>query len=382
MKWLFLVCIATVTLLFFFQPVENKKSSLYYRHFKGNKQLLAKRFQSKIQQSPPPWMLRQIEQDLSPFVQNKLSLQSLNATHKITSKSEKAVLRYRIVNNQLYVDKLLPFEPCERFQNALLTLCQLASLPNLDFLVTHEDGTKEPFYLTPSNQAPLFGWAKLMTTPDLILIPDYRSVSTLWFDDLRKLIEGKEFKGTHRVWSEKINKAFWRGGLTESINRPLLCHLSQQYPDHIDAALTGPSFQQTATYEEHLPYKYLPVLDGIMCSYPGYQWRLLSGCLTLKPDSEQIQWFYQELKPYVHFLPVASDLSDLLLQIQWAVNHDTICEQIALQAKEFALTHLQFDDIYHYLYLALTQYALCLDQDVQNDLKKTSYNPYWIRIKN
>lgn len=359
----------------------------HFKHFKRDSSYYGKKFKSKIRTSPPVWMEESIEEDLSFLSNRKITLDSLNKTEAAIRTSE-IVIRYRIVDNRLYASKnpkLGTFEPIDRFQKALLTLCKLTSLPSVDFLVNHEDGTGVPFYLTENkeDQAPLFGWAKLKTTPYLILIPDYRSVSTLWFDDLRKLVEGKRYAGKKPAWAERENKAFWRGAYSEPVHRLRIAQLSKTVPDLLDAGLTDlQSYSKpSASYEEHMQYKYLPVLDGVMCSYPGYQWRLLSDSLTLKQESDQIQWFYRALKPNFHYIPIANDLSDLIEKIEWAKGHDRECEQIAQNGKNFALENLMFDDVYLYLYLALSRYASHLDNSFDREFKKTAQNPDWELIR-
>ena len=58
--------------------------------------------------------------------------------------------------------------------------------------------------------------------------------------------------------------------------------------------------------------------------------------LVFKQESPYSQWFYAGLKPNVHFIPVNRRLSDLLNKIQYAINNDAECIQIAMQAREFA----------------------------------------------
>ncbi|MBU6446766.1 MAG: hypothetical protein KGQ49_05140, partial [Verrucomicrobia bacterium] len=58
--------------------------------------------------------------------------------------------------------------------------------------------------------------------------------------------------------------------------------------------------------------KYQPYVDGYMTASPALQWRLLSNCVTFKPETNEIQWFTMAIKPYVHYVPLKSDLSDLL----------------------------------------------------------------------
>lgn len=295
--------------------------------------------------------------------------------------------------------------PLYGFKNALLTLCELTHLPDIDFIVNHADGTSDPFYLThcPEDQAPIMGWAKIKTLPHLILIPDYRSVSAVWFDNIRKLTEKKNFMGRNLTWAERKNQAFWRGAFTDSL-RWKMSELSIAYPNQLDAGLiattstelqnieafwktTEPGqgdadlyIKPSATYEEHMQFKYLPVINGVMCTYPGYQWRLLSQSLTMKQESNQIQWFYNALQPYVHYVPIKEDLSDLIEKINWAQSHDSECNQMAQNARTFVLSQLMFDDVYLYLYYVLIHYETLLDQNVKEDLLNTSRDPHWIRI--
>jgi hypothetical protein len=383
-----LLVLGILSAVFLFLKKDREDPS-YIHHFKSKKSFYGKRFNAKVASLPPEWMVEQIQGDLAPFLKRKISMEALDKTEALTH-SKKTVMRYRIVNNRAYYHKksLEAFEPRERFEKALLTLCRLAPLPNVDFIVSSEDGTADPFYLTENeeDQAPLFGWAKLKTTPHLVLIPDYRSLSTHWFDDLRKLVEGKNFEGRRLKWADRQGIAFWRGGDTERVHRLRISELSQLFPDRLDAGFNSakkefkPYLKSNASYEQHLQYKYLPVLDGIMCSYPGYQWRLLSESLSLKQQSDQIQWFYGALKPYVHYVPIENDLSDLMETIEWAKNNDERAEEIAQNARAFALENLMFDDVYQYFYLALSHYATCLDKKVDRELRKTARDPHWEKL--
>lgn len=50
---------------------------------------------------------------------------------------------------------------------------------------------------------------------------------------------------------------------------------------------------------------------------------LLAGdSLVLKQDSIYYEHFYNELRPWEHYVPVRADLGDLLEKIQWAREHD------------------------------------------------------------
>ena len=75
------------------------------------------------------------------------------------------------------------------------------------------------------------------------------------------------------------------------------------------------------------------------------------------PCNFSIQFFYNELSPWKHYVPVKSDLSDLPEKILWAKTHDEEAKLIADNAREFALTHIMPEHILLYCYKVLIKYA-------------------------
>lgn len=50
---------------------------------------------------------------------------------------------------------------------------------------------------------------------------------------------------------------------------------------------------------------------------------LLAGdSVVLKQDSSYYEHFYNELRPWTHYIPISADLGDLLEKIKWAREHD------------------------------------------------------------
>ena len=49
-------------------------------------------------------------------------------------------------------------------------------------------------------------------------------------------------------------------------------------------------------------------------------------------EREFEEWFYQYLVPYVHFIPLRNDLSDLEEKYNWAVNNPNEADKIARNA--------------------------------------------------
>jgi hypothetical protein len=96
---------------------------------------------------------------------------------------------------------------------------------------------------------------------------------------------------------------------------------------------------ERASIEQHVENKYILIVDG-NCIASAHQWVFGSGSVPIMithPDNNY--WFKDYLKPMVHYVPIAYDLSDLQEKIQWLADHDEEAEQIAKNAMLFANTH-------------------------------------------
>ena len=98
-------------------------------------------------------------------------------------------------------------------------------------------------------------------------------------------------------------------------------------------------------FEWNYKFKYLIDIDGNSNSWPGLFMKLCSGSCILKVDSEYnfYQWFYKFLKPWVHFVPIKSDLSDLEEKLIYLRSNDDIGKKIALNSEEFFSNKSYFD---------------------------------------
>jgi hypothetical protein len=75
-------------------------------------------------------------------------------------------------------------------------------------------------------------------------------------------------------------------------------------------------------------YKFVIDIDGHANAW-GFLEKLLLGCCTLKVETSLEQWFYRDLRPWVHYVPVSSDLTDLREKFDWCLRHETECEWMA-----------------------------------------------------
>lgn len=70
-----------------------------------------------------------------------------------------------------------------------------------------------------------------------------------------------------------------------------------------------------------LQHKYQINVDGTVAAY-RLPYLLVGDSVVLKQDSIYYEHFYNELQPWKHYIPVKSNLSDLLEKLKWAKDHD------------------------------------------------------------
>jgi hypothetical protein len=60
---------------------------------------------------------------------------------------------------------------------------------------------------------------------------------------------------------------------------------------------------------------------------------------VLKVDSQHgyRQWYYSQLVPWVHYIPIAADMSDLIEKVQWVTSHDDEACRIGQAGRGLAL---------------------------------------------
>jgi hypothetical protein len=131
-----------------------------------------------------------------------------------------------------------------------------------------------------------------------------------------------------------------------------LCKLFQKTPD-VDVAIYDPNglhpnantlFSQSEfikrfignklSIKEQLKYRYIICLPGN--DYPsGLYWALVSNSIVLMPEP---QWFTAldfDLKPWIHYVPILENFSDLLDKINWCRNNDNEVQSIIANAKHY-----------------------------------------------
>ena len=171
-----------------------------------------------------------------------------------------------------------------------------------------------------------------------------------------------------------IHKIGWYGNIYSPLRdvmeyktRPLLKKIGDENPELFDIIHISPN-RATGGINECSPnylslpdlmrYKYLIDIGGNGWS-GRMKWLLFSKRPLLMVDRKYIEYFYNDLKPYVHYIPVKMDLSNLLEQAEWMRTHEEESQQIAENAYIYAMENFTIDkfvDRVYYVYKNIEKY--------------------------
>jgi Glycosyl transferase family 90 len=191
--------------------------------------------------------------------------------------------------------------------------------------------------------------------PGYFLIPDPLFISSAGYDQTRRAYASNDVP-----WSERLPVALWRGhdfGPSvqdwRDLPRVRLCAMANE-ESHRSLFDVGISphrrslvFQEIRTsglMRDVVPvhhfnrFRYHIDIDGRTNSWPGLFQKLLSGSPVLKITSAggYRQWYYDRLRPWENFVPVAADMSDLFEKADWLVRNDEAARAIGAAGKNLA----------------------------------------------
>ena len=98
----------------------------------------------------------------------------------------------------------------------------------------------------------------------------------------------------------------------------------------------------------HTQYKYQLNIDGTVAAY-RLPYLLAGGSLVLKQDSDYYEHFYHRLEPWVHYVPLQRDLSDVVEKVEWGRGNEERAQQMASHAFQFVQSHLLPEHLYCYI---------------------------------
>lgn len=269
----------------------------------------------------------------------------------------------------------------------LSTLAKERELPDFEFFVNRRDfpllklNSTEPYEeMFDDDNLPLLSHNYSTYSPIFSMVGNsaFADIPIPTPDDWSRIgrKEGKYFPDTctrcfemksELDWENKINKAVFRGSSTgigttiENNPRLKLCMLAMKNKD-LDAGITswnvrprkikGEKYLKTIEIEkmpfslvkpltpsQQANYKYIIHIQGHVEAF-RLSLELESKCCILLVESKYKLWYSHLLKPYEHYVPVKSDLSDLENILEWCKQNDGKCKKIAYQAYTFSQTYL------------------------------------------
>ncbi|KAL0985529.1 hypothetical protein UPYG_G00158110 [Umbra pygmaea] len=311
-----------------------------------------------------PVSFSQIGQDLAPFPRVDPDRIAMEVPQRFGQRQ--SLCHYTIKDNKVYIKTLGEHVGFRIFMDAfLLSLTRKVRLPDLEFFVNLGDWPLEK--RKPSERLhPIFSWCGSNDTRDIVM-PTYDLTESVLETMGRVSLDMMSVQAnTGPPWREKNTTAFWRGRDSRK-ERLELVKLARAHPDMVDAAFTnffffkhdeslyGPLVKHVSFFD-FFKYKYQINIDGTVAAY-RLPYLLAGNSVVLKQDSAYYEHFYNELRPWEHYIPVRADLADLLEKIQWSRQHDEEARKIALAGQQFARNHLMGDSIFCYSYKLFQEYA-------------------------
>lgn len=282
---------------------------------------------------------------------------------------------YQIISKKLYREQSCMFPArCSGVEHFILKV--IDRLPDLEVVINVRDYPQVPGWIQPV--LPVLSFSKTKDYQDIMypawtfweggpaVWPIYPTGLGRWDlmrDDLKRSVE-------QWPWKKKNPKGFFRGSRTSSERDPLIL-LSRATPDLVDAEYTknqawksdkdtlGKPPAKEITLVDHCAYKYLFNFRGVAASF-RLKHLFLCGSLVFHVGEEWIEFFYNQLKPWVHYIPVKQDLSDLSELLQFVKENDAVAEEIAIRGQNFILNHLRMEDLYCYWEMLLTDFSKLL----------------------
>jgi hypothetical protein len=283
-------------------------------------------------------------------------------------------------------------------KNMFEELCANRQVPDIDFFVNRRDfpllkndGTEPYNHIWNSQKKELVSHSYDKYAPILSSVSchNFADIAIPTLEDWARVRaeEGIIFPKTNsrqyngkfdKPWNERKPLAVFRGGSTgcgvdiETNPRLKVAYLSSlDNFEHLDCGITdwnlrprkieGEKYLKTIEIdalpfklvkklspEEQTNYKYIIHIEGHVSAF-RLSLELSMGSVLLIVDSQYNLWYKKMLIPYEHYVPVKSDLSDLIEKVKWCKENDEKCKEISENAKKFYEKYLQKQGIFDYL---------------------------------
>jgi hypothetical protein len=242
---------------------------------------------------------------------------------------------------------------------ALLRLS--AVFPLIALCRNHENIPEGNLFLNLGDAGRVPGIAFCANRSEYFLIPDSEFLLFRGYARMRESVATRQIP-----WNQKLPIGYWRGGISgqpanadlgwQSLPRVKLCRIGELHSDILDVGIA----QQTQIADEKtqqevrasglmrkivpptesMKFKYQVDIDGNTNAWSALFQKLLIGSAVLKVASPigYRQWYYDRLRPWINFVPVASDMSDLVEKVQWLRANDDTARRIGENGQALAIS--------------------------------------------
>jgi hypothetical protein len=156
----------------------------------------------------------------------------------------------------------------------------------------------------------------------------------------------------------KKNRVVWRGVATGKFKRTSLVEQfynheqfenNNHFPIDIDIGFTSftknpedyPGRKEPGLIKDRIPIeemlknKYLISVEGNDVA-SNLKWILSSQSVCIKPPARTVSWLMEDrLVPWVHYVPVRQDFTDLREKLEWCRTHPRKCQEIIKAANDY-----------------------------------------------
>lgn len=298
------------------------------------------------------------------------------------AEARKKGVYYQIVSHKLYRDSSCMFPArCNGVEHFLLKI--IKDLPDMEFVINIQDYPKVPKFFDP---LPIFSFSKKADENWDIMYPAWtfwEGGPAVWpiyptglgrWDQQRKIISTNAAKWP---WDKKLSKGFFRGSRTSAERDPLIL-LSRKSPHLVDAKYTknqawksmedtlGREPAKEIKLEDHCNFKYLFNFRGVAASF-RFKHLFLCESLVFHVGDDWLEFFYPSLKPWVHYIPVSNDMSNVQELLEFAKENDEVVKKIAERGRDHIWNHLRMKDVTCYWKNLLIRYSRLFNYKPRRD---------------
>lgn len=344
-----------------------------------------------------PFVNMQYRNSFHPYiVENDIEIKKLIDLSSQLAGYKKSNQKIKPINEWVANNALLRYDYEEKDNNIVIlknmfeTCCNQREMPDVEFFVNRRDfpqmkrdGTEAytdifgntKLAIDYDKYSPIFSCSTSIEYAD-ILFPTYEDWARAKYQQDETIFPNmfRKYPIPDVKWEDKKSLAVFRGsstgvGITKETNQRLnAVYIAKSYPDILDIGITKWNtrirklrhekrlqiLKPTAlrvpplTLQQQAKYKYILSLEGNVFAY-RLSYELCSGSVVLLADTKWDIWYKHLLVPMVHYVPVRHDLSNLVQQVQWCVQHDTECKEIVNNARLFYNKYLTVDGILDFL---------------------------------